>query len=62
MTDIELYIAQKKWMEKYPRLVTHEILKKNINLYDKLLMKKIRENEKNDDKPYYNLKTQEVIK
>ena len=62
MKDIEMYIAQKKWMAKYPRMITEEILKKNEKLYDKLIMQKINENYKIDDKPYYNLEKQEVIK
>lgn len=62
MKDKLLYIAQKKWMSKYPKLVTYSILEAHNKLYDKLLMQKVIENEELDDKLYYNLKKQDLIK
>jgi len=55
------YISQKKWMARYPKLVTYEVLESHNKLYDKLVMQEVIENEELDDKPFYDLKKQEVI-
>ena len=61
MKNKMLYIAQKNWMAKFPKLVTYDILEAHNKLYDMLVMQKVLDNEELDDKPYYNLDRQEII-